>query len=104
MYYGKSKGVYLSLVINDWSGDALYVKNRFLDLLRDFEVIEENEYKTPLIIRLKLSGILLYIIVDLQGWRVPRSKAKKGLGLQLQAETVGYTVQGSTQGVIRQQC
>ncbi|KAK4460418.1 hypothetical protein QBC42DRAFT_253416 [Cladorrhinum samala] len=39
------------------------------------------------------------VYVELQGWRVPRSKAKKRLGLQLQAETVRYTVQGSAQAL-----
>ena len=55
-HYGKSKGINLSLLVNDWTGDVRYYKDLFFESLRDYEYDKENS-----VVRLKDSGIFLHI-------------------------------------------
>ena len=54
--YGKPKGVFLTLLVNDWTGNVNHLRKEFFDSLRNYEVVEKNS-----IIRLKEFGIILHI-------------------------------------------
>jgi hypothetical protein len=56
IYYGNPKGAFVALLVNDWTGDVNYLREKFFDSLRDYEVVEKDS-----IVRLKGSGILLHI-------------------------------------------
>ncbi|KAK0659747.1 hypothetical protein QBC41DRAFT_237127, partial [Cercophora samala] len=64
VYYGKPKGVYLALLINNWTGNVRYLRKDFFESLRDYKVIEDKS-----VIRLKASGILLYIVDTVGGYK-----------------------------------
>jgi len=55
MFWGKPKGVYAALLVNDWTGDVQYHKQLLFKSLREHEVVSES------VVRLKGSGIILHI-------------------------------------------
>ena len=60
VYFGNPDGADLTLLVNDWTGDVQYSRDKFLNSLNDYEVLERDKENIS-IIRLKGCGIRLHI-------------------------------------------
>ncbi|KAH9225362.1 hypothetical protein K456DRAFT_1788357, partial [Colletotrichum gloeosporioides 23] len=56
LYYGKSRKAYLVLLINDWTGDALYLRDKFFLSLQDHDYDAKKHE-----IRFHNSNLILHI-------------------------------------------
>jgi hypothetical protein len=91
VYDGKPNGAYIALLVNDWSGDVFYLRDEFLSLLKDHEVLEKG------IIRLKDSDITLHIrdVLSSEEWVSIKDPSKlfdlDQKGSSLSTQVIYYT-------------
>ncbi|KAM7209797.1 hypothetical protein V8F06_014818 [Rhypophila decipiens] len=88
LYYGKPNSAYLTLLVNDWTGDVQYMKELFFMSLRDHEYDKEKSE-----IRLKSSGITVHIgdVVTSEELLIMTAPTKLFCGRRVSTKAMYYT-------------